>query len=607
MALWGDQPVSRLWRPVAVGALARLREEQRQVVWNDSAYTEENYYALEIRGPRGPTSTQGNQIGPPMFVFPLGPQSVRKSTRYRQTLTPTLGGLVSEERGVAWVDITISGNFGLAPKFGYDSTTESALAGDKPNIAWDSPVSGPLWTRKMIANIFDRYAAMKARADENSQTVLVWHNFKDDEHWIVVPKMVDLERNVSSRLMYPFTIQLQAIARTTPTPLRPVPRTFASVVANTQNAIRVARAAVDVFSSARDTLTSVASQIRYVVAQIDSIIDSAAQGQRAVTAFIELGQRTSDIAGAAVASARQIAELAANLEGIREFPAARDQLNKLVDTYDSLQACAEFQTSATAAESTANAESNQDSGAPADPGDPTVTGTYASQARAGLTGTKRTYSQRDGWAPHTVSAGETLESIALEELGSADQWYEIAVLNELRAPYISWAGLPGTATIGSTILIPKSIPTRKTAAATDSASASPEALYGTDMLLYEPAASMVGRPVVDLRINPRTTKDVATIAGVSNLVQATQMRLWTERGAYTLDPGYGMPAPIGYPNTEANVVAIRQAAASTLASDSRIRTIQSMTITQIDDTVDVDATVLPVASSEGLPLSISLT
>jgi hypothetical protein len=68
-----------------------------------------------------------------------------------------------------------------------------------------------------------------------------------------------------------------------------------------------------------------------------------------------------------------------------------------------------------------------------------------------------------------------------------------------------------------------------------------------------------------------------------------------------------MPATIGYPNTEANVVALRQAAQAGIEADSRIQQIQAITITQTDDVVDIDATAIPVAASTELQIAASLT
>ena len=96
------------------------------------------------------------------------------------------------------------------------------------------------------------------------------------------------------------------------------------------------------------------------------------------------------------------------------------------------------------------------------------------------------------------------------------------------------------------------------------------------------------------------------ISGTSNLVQACQMRLWTEQGTLTLSPAYGLPSAIGHPNVGATVIALREAVKSGLKGDSRIRRIESMIVAQEDDIIDIEATVTPVAAQQQLSVGISV-
>jgi phage baseplate assembly protein W len=587
-------------------------EEARQAIWQDFAYTQEGFYGFSLRGPTGVGSTLSpNPLDlATQFLFPVGPMSIRQTTEYRQTITPTLGGIVTEERGVAWKEIVIEGNFGLSPKMGFDSTPALACnptVGPPAMPPWMAPMSGPRWTLRMIRHFFDRYAVMKARPDENYATQLVWHNYKDNEHLIVVPIKFELNRTVNDRMMYPFTITMKAIAPTTPTPLLPVPPSVQDVLNGIQNGVRVARAAVNVLTSSVNTLTAAIGRIRSVVATIDSVVDEAATAIDAATTLLETGQRLPDLANAFMSSATGVVESALVLVDTAEnFPAEwRQSLRRVADSYDALGAQATFQVTTTIQEGITSARANaRDTGLIE--GSPTTVGSPAAIQAAGAGATPRRFNQWSGWRPYTIQGSDNLRLIALRELGSADAWYQIAVYNSLGAPYISYSGLPGTAGPGDTILIPAANAAKKTTAATAQDGTKPVDLFGTNLKLYETDGTRPGRPQVDIRLDPKTGKDVAIIEGIQNLVQACQMRLWTERGTYPLDRNFGCPFVVGYPNDATTVLALREAVRAGLSNDSRISRMTGMTVTQDDDTLELEATVVPVGTAESVTVGLTV-
>ena len=218
---------------------------------------------------------------------------------------------------------------------------------------------------------------------------------------------------------------------------------------------------------------------------------------------------------------------------------------------------------------------------------------------------RRTFRNWNGWIPYVIQYGDTLPSIAASQLGDASMWYEIALMNGLAAPYISENGYPKTAKVGDEIMIPANT-TSATPMATPNNKPTPKALFGTDMKLRETDGSRPGRPMVDLMIDPSSGTDVATIGGVENLVQACQMRLWVERETLLLDKSYGLPAVTGYPSSQATIQAIRHAGEGGLQGDSRIQSVQSMTVLAENDMINVEATVLPVGLSTSVDVGISL-
>jgi len=588
-----SKATTQLWKPMfgaAHGQIARGLEESRRLRWNDSAYVQEEYYGLSLRGVAGPDQTMGAD-GETTFIFPVGPQSVRSSREYRQNVSPTLGGVIAEELGLLWVDFTIEGNFGLSPKYGYDNT-KAVVDRQKVTKPWKSPLSGPKWTQRMFEHFLDRYAICKSRPDENAQTTLVFHNFKDDEHWIVVPVKVELNRTLADRFMYPFSITLRGIQRTGPVKVKKRPPAIVHLISGIQNSTRSARIAVGSITDASDTISDALGSIRSYVSTVDNILDEASRALVAVSTLLDAHKRLPDLGRATLQSYVSVIENALIVADKAEyFPQdVRKSLRDLVDTYDALSAQPMFQSGSTWGERVNRAENNQRSGG-LDKGT-----------------TPRNYSTDSvtGWTSYVVEAGDTLESIAARKLGTATRWYELAVCAGLKAPFISDSGLPGTAGVGDTIRVPAYTSAKKTGTLSALQGASPLELYGADIKLYETNGSEPGNPMVDIKIDPATGRDVAVIGAIPNLVQACQMRLWTEQGTQLLDPSYGTPFVVGYPSEGSTIVALRQAVRSGLTGDSRIDRIQSMIVVAEGDMLDVEADVIPVGIDTVVKVGVSL-
>ena len=604
-----SSPVTELWRPlmgVAQGGVARLIEEGRRIRWEDAAYTTENYYGLSLRGLIGPDQTMtgatAEGMGENTFIFPVGPQAIRMAREYRQAITPTLGGLCVEERGLAWIDITIEGNFGLSPKYGADTTGVFGVDTDQAwGVPWMTPLSGPKWTQRMFAHFLDRYAAAKSRPDENHKTTLVWHDFKNDEHWIVIPIKAELNRTLQDRMMYPFTLQFRAVARTTATLPPPKPPSIARVLSAAQNAVRMARAAVGILGDASDTLTAALGQVRYYAATIDSVLDEMTSSAARLTYFLDTADRlASDIGGMYFRSITELTQVVIDeADSNPDFPeSARQALYAAVDQYDRMRAQPDLQVTSTQEERRTQALLNSRSAS-------LSASLVEARANAPSTPKERAFSKWVGWRPYIVAAGDTLRNIASRIVGDPSKWYEIALMNSLKAPYISLSGLPGTVAIGDTIMIPATVNAKKTTTSSAPDDTTALGLYGRDIRLFETAGSRAGRTQVDIRIDPKTGKDVARIEGVPNLVQACQLKLWTEQGTHMLDPSYGTPLVVGYPNTAATVVALRSAVRAGLSRDSRIDKVLSMIVVAEDDTVDVEATILPVGGKAAVVVGVS--
>lgn len=189
--------------------------------------------------------------------------------------------------------------------------------------------------------------------------------------------------------------------------------------------------------------------------------------------------------------------------------------------------------------------------------------------------------------------GDTIQAIAARELGEAARWPELVAYNGLAEPYIvdslgqienanSEAGLVLLA--GGHIKIPASRPRNQVS--------DPRSIFGTDILLDR-----------DGFLTATETGDLATVAGLPNLVQALRVRLYTHLRELTWHQQYGNPLLdlIGKPADPINLQLARAWGERTIRSDPRIDRVERISSDITADAVTVDALAVTV---DGRPLPV---
>lgn len=192
---------------------------------------------------------------------------------------------------------------------------------------------------------------------------------------------------------------------------------------------------------------------------------------------------------------------------------------------------------------------------------------------------------------HIISYGETLQSIAQDELADWTQWYSIAQLNNLKYPYIADTVAQKNAgsnmvTVGDTILI--NLP--------DTINQSDLVASLATMPTYEQEeiiALALGKdldilPLTDYTITPAPglssqtfelksdgSQHLKTVKGLDNLRQSLFIRLMTPKGSYLGHPEYGsmLDMYLGMKNTEENAQLIDLEIERTMWTDGRVTNI----------------------------------
>lgn len=187
-----------------------------------------------------------------------------------------------------------------------------------------------------------------------------------------------------------------------------------------------------------------------------------------------------------------------------------------------------------------------------------------------------------------IHHGDTLQKIALREMGDTTQWSNLAYLNNLVPPFVTDDPVLASAQVllsGSMIMLPSA----STYTVTD-----PTAVYGADCLLSN------GDLVAD-------NGDFKVVSGLPNLEQAIGNVLQTAPGDLMFLPTYGCRARsmIGEKNTAVASLLSAQFIKDALLADPRIQAVPDVTVRVAGDALNVDATVNPIMGVT-LPVSTSI-
>lgn len=183
--------------------------------------------------------------------------------------------------------------------------------------------------------------------------------------------------------------------------------------------------------------------------------------------------------------------------------------------------------------------------------------------------------------------GDTLQSIALRELGDASKWVDIVNINGLKAPYLTGVDADVSSTVlkyGASLKVPSTFNSTNGA---ESASA----IYGTDIDL------------TDGDFSATESGDIAVLSGVPNLKQALTMRVNVQRYELLYHPDYGsmVRSVLGKGNNTVEASLANGYAQSSVLSDQRVQRIQKANTQVTGDSMEITMEVNPIV---GKPISI---
>ena len=622
-----------------------VKESLRQTRTQDKNYAALEPYFFLLRGPAFNASLGwSNEI---TFPLPLNPMSLTYALPFAAEVTPLQqGGVIAEENGIQIGNLTIEATMGFALK----PIRDTSFAGSSGEFTGELGKRGPIGTGTQVPSdtisgqmhfwrlanrCFDAYSELKKDPALAPETEMEFHSQKDDLHLKVIPKEFTLTREpAKNRVSYSYRVVMDVIGPAAPLFL---PSPDLGLLDQIKNVISNVRKAVQAVAATVDDLTAALDEISRTLSSVVGLLDDIASVANAfedlvagtvnflsipktfVTALADQAEAVADAADALVSWPKDVGQA---------FRGIGDEMDRLALAgrgfwmSDWRAKAAEYNRRL---EEPLNSNTYRGGASPDTDGTPGGTattskvsdvfgagGTKPGDARRALTGSNQDRLSPDeyaGFEEKVVGAGDTLQSLAAKHLGDARKWLDLAVVNDLVAPFITnGARIPRTLSVGKKVVIP----IKATRATSDViTTGDPEVGDGqVDVALgqdfYLAQEGNTGR--FGWRIDTRGgSVDVMKISGVPNFSQALEMRFRTIQGENILYPQIGLPRLVGQRGLGATLVAADYGTNQQLRADKRTARVVSSSLTLDGDKVVLDAEVQPVGYSGSRTIQRTLT
>lgn len=626
---------------MAVSPIDLVKEQTRQEASQDYNFLKKMTYFFELRIPEGLSLSGGSK-----FLFPLiiPPESYSMEEPFTLEATPTQGGgLYIEENGIVQRMIKLEGTTGFKPRyFPRGFTSVGSVSTEKQSYSRFLPtavvaeLSGQKHFQYLQDAVFRTYGDLKRDPSTSEDTFLLFHNPKDDEHWLVSPQKFSLTRSSDKPILYRYSIELLVVDKA-----GAIDHDFSeekNIFDTIKDRVSMIKSGLDLAAGALNDLTALEAELSNLVKGfatiidgVTTILDAASNFVNGLTSLIEAPYALLSSVTGLIDSAGELIQQAEDLgTAVRQVPdTVKQKLKEMADGIDRIGTHpAAFETpaqgqlrdtrasqellTATSRTSQAEAESStppQSLAAVSALGTSMTPGDVRS-AKSEL-GIGRAVVQYTSAKQVVVGQGDTLVNLAARYLGDARQWQQIAVLNGLNPPFIDdMASTPldsddpvfsGVLGRGSKILIPSFakppeqqplLPVLGVRMEEDSE----VHLLGTDLKLM-PVSGREGALLYDLEIDTdRGSVDVKTVKGVANISQALMVRLSTDRGTDVLFRRMGLDRIVSLNITPVDLETARFRFRECLEQDPRVASVRKLSFVSgtdgmPSDGVSVDADV----------------
>lgn len=619
-----------LWGHAFDNTVVTLTDEQRAQAVQGTQLTElvQSLYSLVLYDTEtdllvaDPDLDPGKRTDNAEYFFRVPPKVHEFDEPFATTISHTQDhGKFIESYGSIAKSIRLSGTTGLRPNKVAPTTipvlgvTEAQLQsvlgnGLSPNRRGLSPAEKTGHDDIIfLRNIFRKYSDLKSSDTLASSTIMLWRNLKDADYWVVEPEDFRLSQSSSSPFTYEYSISLKTLAR------------FDFRYSFSRDPLEEARSRQRMLSRVQEYGQNLLNIFLTVSTQINRFQGYATFISNVILSPVlgilnGLNAVKTSAFGVVRGLLNQAATLSSNLsDAITQLSDFAEPADSVIRALHRLEiVCARILSEPIASESTVRDVAmviNRYSGAYE------TAGTITTARRA--PDSSPTYIGTET-APATVGSdlvgeGEDIRDLAERLLGDRSRWRILATLNRLRSPFTAPVGSPGVLAPGDTILFPSDTTTSRSGATvgtqkptTNETLGNPQAntpaqlSYGRDLRLR---SEFVGaEELTDLAVNQRG--DIASIAGVPNVVQAVRIKFITQRGELPAHPRFGAKFSIGRKATPSSFNELRINTINTLISDRRVENISELSFNVIGDALTVTAGIVLINSQDILSTSFAL-
>jgi hypothetical protein len=630
-------------------------EQARQEKTGDSKYADVGSWVFVLKAP-----ANAGPVGPKeeiQFPLPINPTSFRYTLPFSVELSPLQeAGVVKEENGIVIGDMMIEGTTGFKLRQLRDTSASSGdgeFTGELTQSIFSSvsagdAVSGQYAFWRLANRCFDGYSALKKDPEVAAKTSMEIHISKDDLHLEVVPREFTLERRASKdRVTYSYSIRLSVVGAAIP---RFLPSPDENLLTKIKNGISRIRTSVQRIAATVDDVTAALDEISRTITSAAGIIDDFKQVIDAHNDLLDGTKRFLSTPRAFMVNladqVESIAALAVNVESwpadvAQGFRSLGDELDRLivagtrfhkptwedkVRAYENKSASGDPNIARKKFASGGGVEDGTVSESDVLPGAGTTglkvvdvfgpSGERPGDARRSLVvepAARLNTQEYAGFREVVVGHGDTLQSIAARRLLRPDKWLDLAILNDLRSPFITVNKLPHTLQPGSKIVVPVDTPSVNPDTITGSGvpigQSQAEEHLGQDFEMVQTTRDD-GRPsglfgwAID---TAGGSIDVRKVSGIANYSQALEMRFRTERGFNILYPSIGLPRLVGHQNFRERLADANYTARQQLLADKRTDRVVGFRFRVEQDRVFIDADVQPVGFNSSRVISRAIT
>ena len=565
-----------------------------------------------------------------VYQFTTPPQSIETVEQAATTIVPTQGGgKFVESQGNLFKDVRISGTVGFRPNIPSKELFPGLAKAGGPSIGTPTSFLPDFLTKDnrgldpkevtgfdemmFLRNIFRAYFDIKSSDVDANRVALVWLYDKESEAYVVEPISFTTNRDKGNPLGWTYNIQLRTLYKLDV--VRPYETDSVNLFSAIGNALNMLGSIVNGIVRALKTIANFMDYLKNFPANlIQSVFSGWTDILGGIAAIRTAGGGFSDYVTESIVRTMksQTTQLLSALDdkyNQQQQPAFGHSVPYMMEgelglVRHSLRQLDRFATAILTNDGLWKENKNIQV---SDYSRSYLTETGEASPTAGSPLNPTNINMPDTAVEQEVTGGDTIRTLALKYLGDEAQWKKLALMNNLKPPYISAVGGDGVLKPGGTILIPRT--TASTVALSVSRTVNPDASsealrpmmkrYGRDLRLLEAGG--------ELRDFTTTSGgDIDVVEGIDNVIQAIKIKFSTEVGELPTHPSFGAKYSVGTKLGMATVQEFALNTRRTFFQDPRIEEINSMEIFAVGDQLFNKTRLKLIGADAEIPFTFSV-